>query len=877
MLFENVKSKYPEAGALLIFLAILGTWKIPTTFLNQYQRFLPEIQSEDDQESQHLVEALSTPEALQFALSHLANACLVKQDSDRDHPYRSNTLHRAIRDWSLRTLLQGKQVWLLQATRGLVAATLNYDEQTTPSLDTLQQRRTLDRAFLAPLKRCVALVHRKVPANQTLPPFGRYCRQYAELVVKLAEINLSCGLLAEADRDFTVAIEYRRTTGVAEWPKSQVDLMLLEGLAVVRYRSADFDSCIEILETALRLAEDLYGQFDPEVAAITSYSKEVSEKLERMQQHHKRVVLAGSSTGTAKAGTPGRGMRVGTPDPPSYEEQQTVLGKRQIEENHQLNADLRAAAYAGLTEKVVFLLSIEGVDPNSTEETGLTALSLAIFRKHFDIVHLLLDFDRINVNVKGVGGETVLCLLVGRGEMVEKLLQKGADVNMQGGYHANALQAASAEGRDKVVQMLLEHDANVNAQGGHYGNALQAAATEGHVKVVQMLLEREADFNAQGGHYGNALQAASAKGRNEVVQMLLECNADVNSQGGPYGSALQAASAKGHDKIVRMLLERNADVSAQGGYSGSAPGAAAKNGHDKIVQMLFDHDVDVNAQSGFYGRALREACEFGHDKIVQMLLDRNTDVDDQSIQYRGYALQAASASGHDKIVQMLLDRNADVIVQSGQYESSLKAAIEWGHDKIVQMLLDKGAHLTAESLFHFYLYKRTPISPSWSSHIQVEMVAERDQHASEKILLHWGAECGDQTVTKHCLDLGAGVNTTDMLGRTALHYAAGSGHSEVVKTLIQANADITILDNCGRTALHFAAEHGHIEIVKTLVQANADITIFDNFGCTALDCVDADANPNSYLAMVAYLWGPQCTIGATYSNAISSTSRADTS
>lgn len=100
-LLQNTKSKYPEAGALLFFLAILGTWKIPTTFLNQYQRFLSEIRSEDDQESQHLVEALGTPEALQIALSQLANACLVKKDAGRDHPYRSIELHRAVRDWSL--------------------------------------------------------------------------------------------------------------------------------------------------------------------------------------------------------------------------------------------------------------------------------------------------------------------------------------------------------------------------------------------------------------------------------------------------------------------------------------------------------------------------------------------------------------------------------------------------------------------------------------------------------------------------------------------------------------------------------------------------------------------------------------------------------
>ena len=70
---------------------------------------------------------------------------------------------------------------------------------------------------------------------------------------------------------------------------------------------------------------------------------------------------------------------------------------------------------------------------------------------------------------------------------------------------------------DKTVQMLLDRGADVNAQGGQYGNALQAALYRGHDKTVQMLLDRGADVNAQGGEYGNALQAASCAGHKEIV------------------------------------------------------------------------------------------------------------------------------------------------------------------------------------------------------------------------------------------------------------------------------------------------------------------------------------------------------------------------
>ncbi len=254
--------------------------------------------------------------------------------------------------------------------------------------------------------------------------------------------------------------------------------------------------------------------------------------------------------------------------------------------------------------------------------------------------------------------------LGGHEKIVQMLLEKGADVNAQGGKYGNALQAASAGGHDQVVQMLLDKGADVNAQGGICGNALQAASEGGHDQMLQMLLDNGADVNAQGGHYGNALQAASYGGHDQVVQMLLDKGADINAQGGHYGNALQAASYGGHDQVVQMLLDKGADINAQGGHYGNALQAASYGGHDQVVQMLLDKGADVNAQGGEYGNALQAASEGGHDQVVQMLLDKGADVNAQGGVY-GNALQAASSRGHDQVVQMLLDKGADVNAQGG--------------------------------------------------------------------------------------------------------------------------------------------------------------------------------------------------------------------
>jgi ankyrin repeat protein len=211
---------------------------------------------------------------------------------------------------------------------------------------------------------------------------------------------------------------------------------------------------------------------------------------------------------------------------------------------------------------------------------------------------------------------------LGLSTITRLLLERGADVNAQGGVYGNALQAASREGYEAVVRLLVDKGADVNAQGGEYGNALQVASSGGHEAVVQLLLDKGADVNAQGGEYGNALQAASWRGREAVVRLLVDKGADVNAQGGWYGNALQAASSDGNEKIVKLLVDKGADVNAQGGEYGNALQAASREGYEAVVRLLLDKGADVNAQGGHYGNALQAASWRGHEAVVRLLVDR---------------------------------------------------------------------------------------------------------------------------------------------------------------------------------------------------------------------------------------------------------------
>jgi ankyrin repeat domain-containing protein 50 len=166
---------------------------------------------------------------------------------------------------------------------------------------------------------------------------------------------------------------------------------------------------------------------------------------------------------------------------------------------------------------------------------------------------------------KDIASPLYYASLLGLYQILRELLQIDSMkkiTNAIKGFHGTALQAAVFKGHSQIVQLLLDEGADINTQGGTYGNALQAASLRGHEQVVQLFLDKGADVNAQGGYHGNALQAASRGGHEKVVQLLLDKDADVNAQGGYHGNALQAASRGGHEKVVQLLLDKGADINA---------------------------------------------------------------------------------------------------------------------------------------------------------------------------------------------------------------------------------------------------------------------------------------------------------------------------
>ena len=125
-------------------------------------------------------------------------------------------------------------------------------------------------------------------------------------------------------------------------------------------------------------------------------------------------------------------------------------------------------------------------------------------------------------------GMTALHLAAFRGhsEVMKLLLEAGADKDAAQRNGMTALHAATFHGDTDVVKLLLKAGADKDAVNAFGMTALKLAARKAHSEVVKLLLQAGADKDAVNGFGMTALHSAARKGHSEVVKLLLEAGAD---------------------------------------------------------------------------------------------------------------------------------------------------------------------------------------------------------------------------------------------------------------------------------------------------------------------------------------------------------------
>ena len=135
-------------------------------------------------------------------------------------------------------------------------------------------------------------------------------------------------------------------------------------------------------------------------------------------------------------------------------------------------------------------------DQNTTklENQDLTPLHPAALKGHVYVQQQINDKQQSEANTYT---PLHIAALQGHCNVVQCLLENGADIECKDNNSATPLHLAALNGHQDVVQCLLKNGADIQCKAKNSTTPLHMAAFHGHHTVVKYLLEEEADYTCR--------------------------------------------------------------------------------------------------------------------------------------------------------------------------------------------------------------------------------------------------------------------------------------------------------------------------------------------------------------------------------------------
>ncbi|KAK7224597.1 hypothetical protein V2G26_012600 [Clonostachys chloroleuca] len=273
------------------------------------------------------------------------------------------------------------------------------------------------------------------------------------------------------------------------------------------------------------------------------------------------------------------------------------------------------------------------------ENQGRSALNLACLQGNRKVVTALMGGEADSlVNARGRRGETLLFEAVYSydKDMVQMLLEMGADVSIIDDEGWGPLAIAAIVGYDEILSLMLTRGAdlaNSAVNTGKERRLLSVAVQGGYLEIVGILLHSGADISAADEDGWTALTHAASSGNFEIVRLLLEKGADVSVAGEHGMTPIHISAEKGYIEVVYLLLDGGADYSITDNKGCTPLYKAAERGHPEVVCLLHDRGADHSITDNEGCTPLYRAAQWGHLEVVCLLLDRGADHSAKS--YRG--------------------------------------------------------------------------------------------------------------------------------------------------------------------------------------------------------------------------------------------------
>jgi ankyrin repeat protein len=254
----------------------------------------------------------------------------------------------------------------------------------------------------------------------------------------------------------------------------------------------------------------------------------------------------------------------------------------------------RAATRGGRSADVLELLLDKGADPSARDGTGQTPVEIAAAGWRHQAVHLLVSRGADAAALAPGPNGLYWMAELGRVDEARRLLDAGRDPN--GGYPQAPLHRAVAGGHTEVVELLLEHGADPNLPSANGESPLAIATEADRERIVALLVASGARPHGPGrGHEADHATSREPDtgrpgppSRQSGVGVPTASVPGHAEAAGPGMSLLEAARARRGD-LVRSLLLEGAQTALEGAISGPL-----LQEHLFIAECAFEAGVPFN-------------------------------------------------------------------------------------------------------------------------------------------------------------------------------------------------------------------------------------------------------------------------------------------
>ena len=358
-----------------------------------------------------------------------------------------------------------------------------------------------------------------------------------------------------------------------------------------------------------------------------------------------------------------------------------------------------ASAEAGRTA-VVRLFLQAGIDPNSADRSGVTALMHAAGRGDLPMMDMLLKAGTA-VNARtpdGAGTAMTKAASSGRIDAARLLIKAGATRES----FDSALLSAMHNGHLEIFRLLLEHGATARADDGVTGHWLGRAGRVDPARLAEMLkllLQQGWPIDARNKAGWTELMEAAHNQSVKLMDLLLRAGAQpdlhytcAGYNGGGYTALTMLAKDKGTENAVRLLLDAGAKVD-EPSNDGTPLMVAARHGGLPVFELLLSKGADPNKARDSQGNtALMHAARLGNLAMVSLLLGAAADVNARG-QNDNSALMWAASADNATVVQKLLDAGAHVEQATRHGHTALMIAAMNGSIGAARLLVQRGARI----------------------------------------------------------------------------------------------------------------------------------------------------------------------------------------